>query len=95
MNGNIPLLTPGQMLMRGFIEPMKLDVRYVAMSMALTESSFVDFVDGKIKVDSDIANRLGTVFQTDPKFWLDLQESYDAQISKKSFWNTKRSSEEE
>ncbi|HEX3730771.1 MAG TPA: HigA family addiction module antitoxin [Opitutaceae bacterium] len=68
---------PGEILSKDFLKPMRISQYRLAKDTGLLASRISRLVRGQVSVSADTALRLGFFFGIDPKFWLNLQNSYD------------------
>ena len=69
--------TPGEMLLKEFLEPRELSQHALAMKIGVPATRIADIVHGRRAVSADTALRLGRFFETSPEFWLNLQQAVD------------------
>jgi antitoxin HigA-1 len=60
-----------------FIEPLQLSDAAAADRMRLPIATAVGVIEGTIRIDADIAEKLGDAFGTTTKFWFNLQDASD------------------
>lgn len=73
-------IVPGEILLKEFILPRGLTVEQVAGSLGLPLSRMMDLVHGSHPITNDIAVHLGSFFDMDAGFWLNLQADYDKRM---------------
>jgi antitoxin HigA-1 len=78
----IRVLSPGEILLREFIQPNKLTVYRVAKDSGISQPTLQLIATGKRGLTADTALRLGLYFGVDAQFWLNLQSEYDLRIAK-------------
>ena len=69
--------TPGEMLLKEYLEPLKLSQHALAVKIGVPGTRIADIVHGRRAISADTALRLGRFFATSPEFWLNLQQSCD------------------
>ncbi|WP_147410738.1 HigA family addiction module antitoxin [endosymbiont GvMRE of Glomus versiforme] len=79
---NFPRSRPGKTVWRKFFEPLNLSVEESANALKIPPYQFQDLVDGKSKIDLEMAYRLGRYFQIEPEMFLNLQQRYDLEVWK-------------
>jgi len=79
---NFPPTHPGRILERRFFQPRNLTIEKVAQDIHLPLYQLQDLVEGKSRIDADIAYRLGLYFQVEAEGFLNLQQIYDFAIWK-------------
>ncbi|RHZ36232.1 HigA family addiction module antitoxin [endosymbiont GvMRE of Glomus versiforme] len=77
-----PPTHPGKILERRFFQPRNLTTEKVSQDTNLPLYQLQDLIEGKSRIDADIAYRLGLYFQVDPEGFLNLQQIYDFAIWK-------------
>jgi addiction module HigA family antidote len=81
MNRTVPLgaaiVSPGEILAEEFLEPMHLSHRELARRMGVSSMRVNEIIRGKRAITADSALRLAKVFDTTPRFWMNLQINYD------------------
>jgi len=68
--------------MNRFFKPRKLTIEKVAKAIQIPNYQLEDLIIGRIKIDADIAYRLGLYFQVGAEGFLNLQQIYDLEIWK-------------
>jgi addiction module HigA family antidote len=77
-NGDrIPFPHPGETLREDYLKPLGMSVNKLALELHVPATRMVDIVHGRRGISADTALRLARYFNTTPKFWLNLQTSYD------------------
>ena len=74
---------PGDVLREEFIRPMRLTGGRVADATGLRQSDLTSLMEGRRRVDADIARRLSRFSGTSVEFWLGLQADYDAEYGQR------------
>jgi antitoxin HigA-1 len=77
-----PPIHPGKILQRQFFAPLNLDTEQAASVLKIPPYQLQDLVDGKNKIDLEMAYRLGRYFQIEPELFLNLQQRYDFEVWK-------------
>ena len=73
---------PGEMLLREFLEPMKLTQMALAHRMGVPVQRVNTLIRGKRDMTAETAILLSRILKTTPEFWMNLQnvcDLYDAQ----------------
>jgi addiction module HigA family antidote len=68
---------PGEILREEYLVPLGLSARALAKEIDVPANRLTEIMRGTRDVSADTAIRLGRYFGTDPRFWLNLQTSYD------------------
>jgi len=71
---------PGEILAEQ-LEALELSVRRFAEQLDVPANRISQILRGKRAVTADTALRLGHFFGTDPRFWLNLQQSYELRLA--------------
>ena len=80
----LPLVHPGQVLRRDFLEPLGLSAYALANALNIPRSRANDLARCRRSVSADTALRLARFFGTTPEFWLNLQARYDLDVAKRT-----------
>ncbi|HLH49422.1 MAG TPA: HigA family addiction module antitoxin [Roseiarcus sp.] len=67
---------PGRILKRE-LEARRLSANALALALRTPSGRITDILNGKRAVSVETAMRLGRYFGQSPRFWLNLQTSYD------------------
>jgi addiction module HigA family antidote len=73
----MPFPHPGETLKEDFLKPLGMSVNRLALELRVPATRLSEIVHGRRGVTADTALRLARYFNTTPKFWLNLQTSYD------------------
>jgi len=73
----IPNPTPGEILLREFIEPFGLTQSSLARAIGVPRRRINEIVLGKRAVTADTAPRLARYFGVSESFWLGVQADYE------------------
>jgi antitoxin HigA-1 len=75
---------PGEILREDFMRPLGLSVNKVALDLRVPATRIGEIVHGRRRVTADTALRLARYFNTNPEFWLNLQNFFDLEEAKRS-----------
>ena len=64
---------PGQVLLRDFIKPSGRSYHALAKKLHVHWMTLLDIVNGKRRITPQMAHKLAVAFDTETKYWLDLQ----------------------
>src|ERR1035438_6714299 len=81
MNKSIPFPHPGETIREDFLKPLGMSVNKLALELRVPATRMTEIVHGRRGISADTALRLARYFNTTPKFWLNLQTSYDLAIA--------------
>jgi addiction module HigA family antidote len=71
---------PGEILAEDFLKPLALTEYRLAKGLRVPARRINEIVHGKRAVTADTALRLARFFRNSPRFWLNLQTSYDLEV---------------
>ena len=80
----IPLATPGEILLEEFLKPMGISQYRLAKDIGVSQRRIGEIVAGKRAITADTALRLAAFFGTDTQSWLNLQTHYDTEKARDS-----------
>jgi len=80
----IPPVHPGEVLREDFMKPLGLSVNRLALDLHVPATRIGEIVHGRRSVSAETALRLARYFHTNAEFWLNLQNFYDLEISRRS-----------
>ncbi|MBW3087843.1 HigA family addiction module antidote protein [Bifidobacterium sp. 82T24] len=69
--------TPGEILDEEFLQPLGISRYRLAKSIGVSETAIGEIVNGKRRITTPMAWRLGKALGTTPDFWANLQTDYD------------------
>src|ERR1700690_3216893 len=72
----IPLATPGEILLEEFLKPLGVTQYRLAKEIGVPQRRIGEIVAGKRAITADTAARLGVFFGMEAEFWLNLQAHY-------------------
>jgi addiction module HigA family antidote len=75
---------PGEILREDFLKPLGLSVNKLALALHVLATRIAEIVHGRRRVTADTALRLARYFNTNAEFWLNLQNFYELEISRRS-----------
>ena len=75
---------PGEVLVENFLKPLGLTVNKLALELHVPATRIAEIVHGRRRVTADTALRLARYFNTNAEFWLNLQNFYDLEVSRRS-----------
>ena len=76
-------ITPGEILLKEFMEPLGISQNKLARDINVPVTRVGDIIHGRRTITTDSALRLAVYFGNTPEFWLNLQSRYDLKISKR------------
>ena len=69
--------TPGAILDEEFLRPLNISRYRPAKTINASETAIGEIANGKRRITTAMARRLGKALNTTPEFWLNLQTDYD------------------
>ena len=75
---------PGEILRHEFLRPLELSGYALAKGVGVPAQGVSDILLKKRGISADMAMRLGKFFGTTPEFWMNLQNTYELAIARKS-----------
>lgn len=75
---------PGEILREEFIKPHGLSSRKLAQELGVPAPRINDIVLERRGITADTALRLAKFFDTTPKFWMNLQVSYELRAAEEA-----------
>ncbi len=75
---------PGEILMMEFLQEYEISQNRLGREIGMSPRAINEIVHGKRSITANSALRLARFFGTSPKFWLNLQTSYDLEEAAKS-----------
>lgn len=77
---NLPPVHPGEIL-ADELKAIEVSVTALARALDVPQSRMAEIIKGERGITADTALRLGAYFGTSPRFWLNLQVSYDLAVA--------------
>src|SRR5271155_4930306 len=74
---------PGEILREDFMKPLGLSVNKLALELRVPATRIGEIVHERRRITAETALRLGRYLHTNPEFWLNLQNFYDLEISRR------------
>jgi addiction module HigA family antidote len=79
-----PPVHPGEILREDFMKPLGLSVNKLAIELHVPATRIGEIVHYRRGITADTALRLARYFKTNPEFWLNLQNFYDLEVTKRA-----------
>jgi len=73
-------ITPGEILLTEFLEPLGISQYRLAQATRLSQTRISEIVRGKRSITPETALRLSKALGVDDRFWINLQTDYDLEI---------------
>lgn len=75
---------PGEILREEFMIPLNLSSRKLAMALEVPAPRINDIVLERRGITADTALRLASFFNTTPRFWMNMQVSYELKAAEQN-----------
>jgi antitoxin HigA-1 len=75
---------PGEILREDFMKPLGLSVNKLALELHVPATRIGEIVHERRRITADTALRLARYFRTNAEFWLNLQNFYELEVSRRS-----------
>ena len=76
-NTFLPLITPSEILLEEFLNPLGLTANTLAQALTVPAHRIHAIINGQEGITEDMALRLSRYFQNSAEFWMNLQRNYD------------------
>jgi addiction module HigA family antidote len=77
----LPPIHPGEILREEFLIPLGLSSNQLALGLRVPATRINDVVNEKRGITADTALRLARYFGTTPRFWMNLQASWELEVA--------------
>jgi addiction module HigA family antidote len=77
----IPFPHPGETIREDYLKPLGMSINRLAIELRVPGTRMLEIVNGRRGITADTALRLARYFNTTPKFWLNLQASYELAVA--------------
>jgi addiction module HigA family antidote len=84
MNGKLPPIHPGEILLEEFLKPMNISQYRLAKDIGVSPRRINEIVHGIRAITANTALRLSRYFSLTERFWINLQTRYDIEMEKDS-----------
>jgi addiction module HigA family antidote len=75
-------ITPGEILLTEFLEPLGISQYRLAQATALSQTRISEIVRGKRAITTETALRLSKALGVDDRFWINIQTDYDLEVER-------------
>jgi addiction module HigA family antidote len=82
MPREVPLATPGEILLEEFMKPLGVTQYRLAKEIGVSPRRINEIVHGRRAITADTALRLAAFFGTDAQSWINLQTHYDLETTR-------------
>jgi len=83
MPGRLDPVTPGAILRAEFMEPLNLSARALARELGVPQNRITEIVNGARAITAEMGILLARRFGNSPRFWMNLQVSYDLAMAER------------
>lgn len=80
----MPPVHPGEILREDFMKPLGLTANKLALELHVPATRIGEIVHERRRITAETAMRLARYFQTNAEFWLNLQNLFDLEVSRRS-----------
>jgi antitoxin HigA-1 len=80
----MPPVHPGEILREDFMKPLELTVNKLALELHVPATRIGEIVHERRRITAETAMRLARYFNTNAEFWLNLQNFYDLEVTRRS-----------
>jgi addiction module HigA family antidote len=77
----LPPIHPGEILREEFLSPLGMSANELALALRVPSTRINDIVNKKRGITADTALRLARYFGTTPRFWTNMQASYELEVA--------------
>jgi addiction module HigA family antidote len=79
----LPPIHPGELLRKEFMEPLSLSASALASAVCITVAHIKEVMQEKRGITADMALRLSRYFGNSAGFWLNLQQRYEWECTRR------------
>jgi addiction module HigA family antidote len=82
--GLMPPVHPGEVLREDSMKPLDLTVNRLALELQVPATRIGEIVHERHRITAETALRLARYFNTNAEFWLNLQNFFDLEVTRRS-----------
>lgn len=86
-NDRFPPIHPGEILREEFLSPLGISAHQLALALRVPATRINDIVNEKRGITADTALRLSRYFGTTPRFWMNMQASWELEVAEDQIGN--------
>lgn len=75
-------ITPGEILLTEFLQPLGITPYRLAKATGLSQTRISEVIRGERRISSDTGLRLSKTLGLSDRFWIDLQIDYDIEVER-------------
>ncbi len=79
----LELITPGQVLLEEFMEPLGLSQNKLAHALSVSPNRINQIVKNRREITADTALRLARYFGNSAQFWINMQGRYNLKVAER------------
>lgn len=80
----MPPVHPGEVLREDFMKPLGLTVNKLALELHVPATRIGEIVHERRRITAETALRLARYFNTNAEFWMNLQNFFDLEVTRRS-----------
>jgi antitoxin HigA-1 len=80
-NHRLPPIHPGEILREEFLSPLGMSAHQLALALRVPATRINDIANEKRGITADTALRLSRYFGTTPRFWMNMQASWELEMA--------------
>jgi len=77
----LPPIHPGEILREEFLSPLGMSAHQLALALRVPATRINDIVNERRGITADTALRLSRYFGTTPRFWMNMQASWELEMA--------------
>lgn len=77
----LPPIHPGEILREEFLSPLGMSANELALALRVPATRINDIVNEKRGITADTSLRLSRYFGTTPRFWMNMQASWELEVA--------------
>ena len=89
-NDRLPPIHPGEILREEFLSPLGMSAHQLALALRVPATRINDIVNERRGITADTALRLSRYFGTTPRFWMNMQASWELEMAEDELGNAVR-----
>jgi len=82
--GKLQPVSPGDILLHDFMEPMNLSANALAKALGVPANRITGIIKRTRGITADTAYRLGLALNTTPELWMNLQTQYELEVTQRT-----------
>jgi addiction module HigA family antidote len=82
---SLPPVHPGEILLEDLMKPLGITANGLSRDLRVPATRISEIVKGKRAITADTALRLGRYFGNTPQFWMNLQTSYELELTERQY----------